>query len=150
VVAKGFPYENPQKIPLIVRGPGIPAGAERTELVANTDLAPTLAHMAGVEVPSFVDGRSFVPLLRGEQLPWRERLLFEHWGKRRYDAMRTAEGELYIEWVSGEKEYYDLTEDPYQLQNAYSQAEPALMEELARRLEALRSCSEEACRTAED
>jgi N-acetylglucosamine-6-sulfatase len=150
VVAKGFPYENPQKIPLIVRGPGIPAGAERTELVANTDLAPTLVDMAGVEVPSFVDGRSFAPLLRGEQLPWRERLLFEHWGKRRYDAMRTAEGEEYIEWVSGEKEYYDLSKDPDQLQNAYSQADPALMEALARRLEALRSCAKEACRTAED
>jgi N-acetylglucosamine-6-sulfatase len=150
VSAKGFPYENPQKIPLIVRGPGIPASAERMQLVANTDLAPTLAELAGVEVPSFVDGRSFVPLLRGEQLPWRERLLFEHWGQRRYDAMRTAEGEVYVEWMSGEKEYYDLSEDPDQLQNVYSALDPALKEELARRLEALRSCAEEACRAAEN
>jgi N-acetylglucosamine-6-sulfatase len=153
-LAKGWPYENPQRIPLIVRGPDVPAGASRGQLVGNTDLAPTFAELAGVEPPTFVDGRSFHPLMRGETPPWREQLLFEHWGWRRYDAMRTAGGEVYIEWMNGDREYYDLSVDPYQLQNTYKgtkETDPALIADLETRLDALRSCSEEeACRIAEN
>jgi N-acetylglucosamine-6-sulfatase len=62
---KDSPYEESAHIPLFVRGPGIPAGAEVENLVLNNDLAPTFAELAGLrEFPA--DGRSLVPLLNGE------------------------------------------------------------------------------------
>jgi N-acetylglucosamine-6-sulfatase len=50
-------------VPLIVRGPGVPEGAKREQLVLNNDLAPTFAQLGGARVPRFVDGRSLKPLL---------------------------------------------------------------------------------------
>jgi arylsulfatase A-like enzyme len=56
-------FEEDIKVPLIVRGPGVPAGVRRNHVVVNTDIAPTLAELAGAVVPANVDGRSFVRLL---------------------------------------------------------------------------------------
>jgi N-acetylglucosamine-6-sulfatase len=72
-------YEEDIRVPLFVRGPGIPAEKVRDELVGNVDLAPTFAELAGAKVPDFVDGRSLVPLLRGAAKPerWRGAFLVE-------------------------------------------------------------------------
>jgi N-acetylglucosamine-6-sulfatase len=72
-------YEEDIHVPMYVRGPGIPAGHERTEIVGNVDLAPTVAELAGAQTPDFVDGRSFVPLLREGYKPerWRNAFLVE-------------------------------------------------------------------------
>jgi arylsulfatase A-like enzyme len=56
-------YEEDIRIPLIVRGPGVPEGETLHHMVLNNDLAPTFADLAGAEIPSFVDGRSLKPLL---------------------------------------------------------------------------------------
>ena len=53
---KKTPYEEAARVPLFVRGPGVPAGSSVEELVLNTDLAPTFAELAGVSYPA--DGRS--------------------------------------------------------------------------------------------
>jgi arylsulfatase A-like enzyme len=73
------PYEEDIRVPLFIRGPGIPAGQERQEIVANIDLAPTIAELAEARVPDFVDGRSFVSLLHREGGPkrWRQAFLVE-------------------------------------------------------------------------
>lgn len=71
-------YEEDIRVPLFVRGPGMPAGAVRGEFVGNVDLAPTFAALAGAAVPDFVDGRSLVPLLVGAAAePWRGAFLVE-------------------------------------------------------------------------
>jgi N-acetylglucosamine-6-sulfatase len=72
-------YEEDIRVPLYVRGPGVPAGRVREEFVGNLDLAPTFAALAGAPVPDFVDGRSLVPLLRGMARPerWRGAFLVE-------------------------------------------------------------------------
>ncbi len=74
-------YEEDVRVPLVIRGPGVPAGVVREHLVINTDLAPTWAELAGARPASFVDGRSIVPLLR-EDPPavdrWRHAVLLEH------------------------------------------------------------------------
>ena len=44
---KGTPYEEDIHVPLIVRGPGVPAGAVRGEMTSMVDLAPTFAEIAG-------------------------------------------------------------------------------------------------------
>jgi len=72
-------YEPDIHVPLLVRGPGVQVGAHVTQLAGNTDLAPTFEAMAGTRSPSFTDGRSLVPLLRGlHPSPWRTAYLIEH------------------------------------------------------------------------
>jgi N-acetylglucosamine-6-sulfatase len=57
---------------------------------------------------------------------------------------------VYIEYANGELEFYDLTIDPYQLQNTASTLDPAFQAQLHAQLEALKTCSAEACRTLEN
>jgi N-acetylglucosamine-6-sulfatase len=66
-----------------------------------------------------------------------------------FQAVRTRTHK-YVEHETGEKELYDLEADPYELDNLYESADPSLLEDLKARLDALRSCSEEGCREAED
>jgi len=64
---KGTLYEFGIRCPLVVRGPGVRAGAVVSELVSGEDVAPTFLSAAGVEVPREMTGKSFLPLLRGEK-----------------------------------------------------------------------------------
>jgi N-acetylglucosamine-6-sulfatase len=71
-------YEEDIRVPLIVRGPGVPEGRKLEQLVLNNDLAPTFAELAGADVPSFVDGRSLTPLLTDDPPDdWRRAFLVE-------------------------------------------------------------------------
>ncbi|HKZ26946.1 MAG TPA: sulfatase [Rubrobacteraceae bacterium] len=148
---KDRPYEESARIPLFVRGPGIAPGTEVEELALNTDFAPTFAGLAGVEFPA--DGRSLLLLLRGEEpSARRSAVLLEGFvgrGPRVYAAVRT-EGYKYVEYGNGEEELYDLSADPYELENIYDSVDPTLIEDLETRLEALRDCSGDECREAED
>jgi arylsulfatase A-like enzyme len=146
---KGAPYEEAIRLPFVVRGPGVPQGASRSQLVANTDLAPTIADWAGVEPPGFVDGRSFAPLLSSERPPWRKRLLIEYVRDHPFFELRTSNNLTYTEYETGEREFYDLKADPYQLDNSYPAQDPLLIARLSAQLEALKGCVGEACRVAE-
>jgi N-acetylglucosamine-6-sulfatase len=79
-VGKWTAYEEDIRVPLIVRGPGVPEGRKLEHLVLNNDLAPTFAELGGAQAPSFVDGRSLEPLL-GANPPssedWRRAFLVE-------------------------------------------------------------------------
>jgi hypothetical protein len=66
-----------------------------------------------------------------------------------YEYQRT-ETHKYVEYDNGEKELYDLQNDPYEMESIHESADPALVEDLKAKLEALKSCSEEGCREAED
>jgi N-acetylglucosamine-6-sulfatase len=82
---KWTPYEEDIRVPLIVRGPGVPEGETLHHMVLNNDLAPTFADLAGAETPSFVDGRSLVPLLTDDPTPlrdWRQRFVIESVAER--------------------------------------------------------------------
>ncbi len=73
-------YEEDIRVPLMVRGPGVPEGEKLPHMVLNNDLAPTFADLAGVDTPGFVDGRSIVPLLDRTPTPeedWRSAFLVE-------------------------------------------------------------------------
>jgi N-acetylglucosamine-6-sulfatase len=151
---KGTPYVEDIRVPLIVRGPNVPQAKRRQELLLNTDIAPTFARLAGTQPADFVDGRSFVPLLVGERPPWRTAGLIENRGyppqdRPAYSGMITR-NRTYVEYANGAKELYDLQADPYQLQNTYNNTDPTLRADLETRLEALRSCKRERCRTAEN
>ncbi len=70
-------------------------------------------------------------------------------GQLAFQAVRT-ETHKYVEHENGEKELYDLQNDPYEMESLHESADPSLVEDLKARLEALRSCSEQGCRQAED
>lgn len=174
---KNTPYEEDIRVPLLVRGPDVLAGEVVDALTGNIDLAPTFAEWAGISAPDFVDGRSLVPLLRGETpSEWRDAFLLERGSQSaqtsinvpatpsatleapdspldrspavNYVGLRTAEY-TYIEYANGEIELYDLRADPYQLQNIAATANPSLLAMLHAWLEALRQCQAESCRAAE-
>jgi arylsulfatase A-like enzyme len=73
-------YEEDIRVPLMVRGPGVPEGKTLPHMVLNNDLAPTFADLGEVDPPGFADGRSLKPLL--DETPtgegeWRQRFLVE-------------------------------------------------------------------------
>jgi arylsulfatase A-like enzyme len=177
---KNRAYEESARVPLFVRGPGIPAGTKTEKLALNTDFAPTFADLAGASFAA--DGRSLTPLLRGEvSASWRSSVLLEKLpledtseeekgkgkgkakgktgadgvpkagagGQLAFEAVRTSTHK-YVEYENGEIELYDLQADPYELESIHESADPALLEDLKAKLEALKSCSEEGCREAED
>jgi N-acetylglucosamine-6-sulfatase len=156
---KWLPYEEDIGVPLMVRGPGVPAGAVRDQLVINNDLAPTIAELAGVNIPSFVDGKSFVPLLSSSPpSSWRTAFLEEGWPDTNHPDIPKVplhksvhtQQYMFTEYDTGERELYDLSADPYQLQSISRTANSEqLYSTLESRLNALRACSGEACRSAE-
>jgi N-acetylglucosamine-6-sulfatase len=151
--AKDLAYEESIRVPLIVRGPGVPEGQTLEHLVLNNDFAPTFADLGGVSPPPFVDGRSLVPLLSADPpsfTNWRSAILVENyqWEAYEYRAIRTRD-RLWVEYKSGERELYDLREDPYELTSLHETAPDDLKEGLSSRLDELRNCSREGCRAAE-
>jgi N-acetylglucosamine-6-sulfatase len=63
--------------------------------------------------------------------------------------VRTSDDTTYVEYDSGERELYHLDADPYQLKNAYQNADPAYIAKLEDQLRALQGCARGKCRTAE-
>ena len=107
-------------MPLMVRGPGVPAGAVRKQLVINNDLAPTIAELAGASTPSFVDGRSFAPLLSSSPpSSWRTAFLEEGYPTRRWISRSAlphksvhTQQYMFTEYETGERELYDSSTTP--------------------------------------
>ena len=147
---KNTPYEESARVPLFVRGPGVPAGSKVERLALNTDFAPTFADLASIEFSA--DGRSLAPLLRGEDHAWRSAVLLEGFPDENppsYGAVRT-ETHKYVEYDNGETELYDLEADPYELENLTDITDLALVADLNTKLNALRSCDGDECLKAED
>src|SRR5215203_7056264 len=142
---KAKPYEESIRMPLLVRGPGVQAGTTTDKLTLNTDFFPTFTDLAGVTTPEYVDGRSLRALLERSATTWRTAILLEI--RPSTLGIRTSDGRKYIEYGDGFKELYDLKRDPYELNNSYN-ANPAPAD-LASRLQKLKSCAGNNCRTAE-
>jgi N-acetylglucosamine-6-sulfatase len=152
---KGNAYEEDIRVPLIVRGPGVPEGETLDHLALNIDFAPTVCELAGVIPGRVPDGRSLAPLLaRGTPPPhdWRNDFLVEIYripggpvdiGEPGL-ALRTRH-ELYAEYASGFREFYRLHQDPDQLENAASSAGAGYLKKLSRRLAELAQCRGGAC-----
>ncbi len=125
---KRFMYEQSLGTPLVMR---LPEGFERRgvidELVQNIDYAPTILDIAGVAVPSDMQGRSLVPLLMGDEVKWRKAIYYhfyeypaEHMVKRHY-GVRDERYKLIRFYYDVETwELYDLESDPDEMHNIYS------------------------------
>jgi len=152
---KGVPYEESIRVPLVVRGPGIPAGQSIDYFALNIDFAPTVAELAGASIPLSIDGRSLMQLLRVAKSPlanWRQDFLVEFYTppgapptNQAYYGLRTQDT-LYVEYASGERELYDLKADPYQLSSLHKVAGSERIKALSERLSKLKSCAAKTCR----
>ena len=96
-IEKMLPYETDIRIPLFIKGPGIQAGTTMTQAVMNIDVGPTLLDLAGLPVPTIMDGESMVPLLIGAgpaPSTWRPRFAteFAEGGFQNYGPFTGAQG----------------------------------------------------------
>ncbi|MGC4769046.1 sulfatase family protein [Micromonospora sp. DT44] len=159
-------FDTDVRVPLVVAGPGVVPGSQRAEIVQNIDLAPTFQRIGGADVGTYVDGRNLLPLAQGEAAPnWRTGALIEHRGPNQaaddpdaqdrrngspitYEALRTATY-TYVEYSNGEREYYNRTTDPHQLNNIAAGLTATRRAALHDALEAYVAChSHSACWTA--
>ncbi|HVD58991.1 MAG TPA: sulfatase [Thermoleophilaceae bacterium] len=141
-------YEPSIRLPLIMRGPGVPEDERQSQLVTNADLAPTILDAADAKAGRVQDGRSLFGLLDDPGVQWGRELLIEGGNNQglTFTALRNYRWK-YIEHRNGEVELYDLERDPDELTNVA--ADPALgllRTAMATRLAALRVCAGGSCR----
>lgn len=124
---KRWMYEESLRMPLMVRWPGvIKPGAVDTHLVQNLDFAETFLDIAGAKIPDDMQGRSMVPLLKGEDpAGWREAIYYHYWEfpavhmVHRHYGVRTQRYKLIHYYLLDEWELFDLQEDPDELKSVY-------------------------------
>lgn len=124
---KRFMYEPGLRVPLLARGPGITPAITPDAFVANIDLAPTFLDLAGLPIPDSMQGRSFKPLLAGEQpADWRTSVYYRyyhdpgHHNTRAHYGVRTATHKLIHYWKKDAWELFDLRSDPTEQHNLLS------------------------------
>lgn len=155
-------FDSDIRVPLIATGPGIPAGRTVAQLTENIDLGPTITDLAGTHTLAGVEGRSLVPLLHGRPVTrWRTAVLIEHHGRdvnpsdpdhpptgsgnpSSYEAIRTPLA-TYVEYADGQKEYYNLTSDPFELNNTVGALAPQRRARLHAKLTGLQNCHALTC-----
>jgi N-acetylglucosamine-6-sulfatase len=125
LIDKRTAYEASIRVPLLLWWPGkVDNRIVVDKLVANIDLAPTILDLAGVEVPGGIDGKSLRPLIVGEEVQWREDLVYEYYWERNYPYTPTIHALVtgrykFIRYqgIWDLDEFYDLKTDPQETTN---------------------------------
>ncbi len=155
---KFLPYAESLRIPLIVRGPGVPAGRTVHGQVANIDFAPTLVDVANARAGRTMDGVSLLPTIRDPRKRPQRTLEIEAleplfrgnipvnaWD-RPYKGVRTDRYTYVVYTETGEQELYDRRKDPHQLSNVAGDPSYARVKvTLAARLAKLDRCKGRSC-----
>jgi arylsulfatase A-like enzyme len=167
---KRTPYDDDIHVPFYVRGPGIAPGSHSDAIGGNVDLPETFGAIAGAKLPSIEEGRSLLDVFHGNGASdTRHAYLLEHWPEPQANqdndvnpqtdgALATAEPSdipeyfgvrtahiLYVEYVTGERELYDVATDPYELHNLAGQASKATLDAWHRYLVPLEDCHGQLC-----
>ena len=160
-------YDPSLRVPLVMRGPGIPAGEERRDPFLMIDFAPTILAAAGVTTDQQMDGVSMLDAAQHGDQGWTRPILTET-GPRKLSedtlsrisllqrrngpsSLRFSQGVrtgryLYVEHASREKELYDMRRDPRQLTNVVDVPRYAgVVRQLAKELDRLRECDGTEC-----
>jgi arylsulfatase A-like enzyme len=144
-------HESSIRIPMALTGPGFAGGGRIQELVSLVDLPPTLLDAAGIEVPASMQGRSLIPLLRGDRAGWPAEIFLQISEAEVGRAVRTHRWKYSVVapdrdgWqdpgsnVYVEAHLYDLDSDRYELHNlvaydAYDEVKGILRAGLIRRM----------------
>lgn len=128
-------YEDAARAPLIISAPSLGAGIKTTAITEFLDVYPTLCELTGLPIPRHLEGKSLVPLMRGEDRPLHEAALTQmSQGKLKHGTMGWAirtPRYRYIEWRSADfsadlpvfgnrvraAELYDYQTDPLEREN---------------------------------
>ncbi|MHC4692774.1 MAG: sulfatase family protein [Planctomycetota bacterium] len=144
-------FEESIRVPMLAYAPGmVRPGTKITQMVQNIDIAPTLLDAAGVRIPKAanMDGRSFLPLLRDESIPWRDHILYEYYWEWNFPATPTVFAirnqrykYIFYHGVWDHDGFYDLQTDPHERHNlinvpAYQEQIEIMKKQLFDKLEA--------------
>ena len=143
---KRWMYEESFKMPFVIKNPRtIKAGTTSDAMVMNVDFAPTLLDMAGLEIPSEMQGKSFKGAFEGDMKNQRKSVYYHYyewpiWHKvQPHYGVRTDRYKLmHFYYSMDEWELYDLKTDPNEMHNIYSEASPELIASLKKELQELR------------
>ena len=135
---KRFMYEESLRTPLVVRWPGVvEPGSVEGRIVSNLDFAETFLDVAGVEIPSSMQGSSIAPLLRGEDpTNWRDSFYYHYYegadgGHQVCEHYGVTNGRYkQIHYYKlGEWELFDLQADPHEMKSVYGDDQYAAVRE---------------------
>jgi N-acetylglucosamine-6-sulfatase len=120
-------FEESIRVPMLAYAPGlIEPGTRITEMIQNIDVAPTILEAVGVKAPASakMDGRSFLPLLLGSQIPWRDHIIYEYYWEWNFPAtpsvfaIRNEQFKyIYYHGIWDRNGFYDLKTDPVERHN---------------------------------
>lgn len=138
---KRFMYEPSLKMPFVARWPStIKPGLVQDAMAINCDFGPTFMDLAGLPIPSDMQGRSLLPLLKGPApADWRSSMYYRYYhdpgdhDTRAHYGVRTLTHKLIYYWKKNQWELFDLIKDPDELRNLYN--DPA-QQELVTKLKA--------------
>jgi arylsulfatase A-like enzyme len=138
------------RVPLICRGPGIPAGEVRNQIVNNLDLSATVMDWADATPGRTLDGRSFASVLADAQAAWRDAIFFSADSAIAATEIQATGVRMpsrkYVKWGDGFEELYDLVSDPNEIANKAGDANYAADLTALRALHSrLATCSGSSC-----
>ena len=125
LIDKRHMYEESMRIPMLAHCPElIQPGAQISSLVQNIDVAPTLLEAAGLVPPKMMDGISFLPLLKGQDIPWRDAVFYEYFWEWNFPQTPTTFGIrteqykfIHYHGIWDFDEFYDMLNDPDEMNN---------------------------------
>jgi len=150
-------------VPMVVLGPGVTPGTRIDAMTSTIDLAPTFSSILGTQAPAWVDGRSLTGIIASGTAPtnWRNATVSESLGQSgpgdpdyqpqappQFTALRTPEY-LFVTYRDGERELYNVKDDPYEQNNIVKTSDPRLVAALYSQMQAVKSCAGDTCRTAD-
>ncbi|WP_282610715.1 sulfatase-like hydrolase/transferase [Pelagibius sp. Alg239-R121] len=131
----GLMVEETMRIPLLLRGPGIPAGTTVGHLVSNMDIVPTVLEVSEILTHPEMHGQSLVPLFDNPNGAWRTGLMAQHYGLHEPVLQRAyyeKDWKLVVQ-EDGFLELYNLDNDPHEMHNL------AFLNEFAHELECMKT-----------
>lgn len=125
LIDKRHMYESSMRVPMLAYAPGvIKKGAVIEELIQNIDIAPTVLDIAGIAAVDHMDGRSFLKLLEGKRLAWRDEVFYEYYWERNFPHTPTVHGVrskrykyIHYHGIWDIDELYDIQNDPDEKHN---------------------------------
>ena len=143
---KRWMFEESFRMPFIAAWPGkIQPKSKPSQLIQNIDYAPTFLEVAGLKVPSEIQGRSLVPLMQGESVDWRSSLYYSYYelGEHavpQHFGVRTARHKLIHFPISQEWNLFDLKLDPSEMRSVHDDPQYAsTLSELKKEFQRLRN-----------
>ncbi len=145
---KRFMYEESFKTPLLIKWPNvITPGTTEDEMVQNLDFAQTFLEAAGADLPKDMQGKSLLPLLRGEKEKWDRDAVYyhyyeypaEHTVKRHYGIATKEYKLIHFYYDVDEWELYDRKKDPQEVNNVFEDPEyTSVVDEMKQKLREVR------------